>query len=204
MKTRDMIETLLKGSPILGTFTVPEIFRFAKAGNVNGIAVASDDGKDLYLTVIEGETEGAIFIDEKGELFGDTAVRRITGKETFNLHEIKKDFVDAIAMGCRVFDKSHLRTTTSYEIPQFGTKSSGLGNLMLVIRIGKEPQNGIRVSLRKEGKIVGSDVTTNDGSVGFRVIFGNYDCIIQDRNQMVKTLHIKFSEENPKIILDLQ
>jgi hypothetical protein len=203
MKTRDMIETLLKGSAGLGTFAVPEIFRFAKAGNVNGIAVAKDDEKELYLAILDGEPEGAILIDEKGELFGDTAVRRMTGRETFSLNEVQKDLVDAIAMGCRIFEKSHLKTTTSYEIPQFGTKSSGLGQLTLVIRTGNEPQNGIRVSIRKDGKIVGSDVTTNDGSVGFRVMYGNYDCIVQDRNQMITTIHIKFNDSNPKIILDL-
>jgi hypothetical protein len=203
MKTRDMIETLLKGSTTLGTFAGPEIFRFAKTGNVNGIAVAKDEEGELYLAIIDGETEGAIFIDEKGELFGDNAARKNTGRETFTLYDVKKDLVDAVAMGCRVFEKSHMRSSTNYDLPQFGTKSSGIGNLTLVIRMGNEPQNGIRVSIRKEGKIVGSDVTTNDGSVGFRVMHGNYDCIVQDRNQMITTVHIKFNETNPKIILDL-
>jgi hypothetical protein len=198
-----MIETLLKGSANLGTFAVPEIFRFAKSGNINGIAVSKDEDRELYLVIVDGESEGAIIIDEKGELFGDNAIRRITGKESFSLFDVKKDLVDAIVMGCRIFDKSHLRTTTNYEIPEFGTKSSGLGQLTLVIRRSHEPENGLRVSIRKDGKIVGSDVTTNDGSVGFRVMHGNYDCIVQDRNQMITTFHIKFNETNPKIILDL-
>ena len=203
MKTKEILVTLLNGSTGLGTFAGSEIFKSAKSGNVNGIAVADADEKELYLVFIEGEAEGAIFIDEKGELFGDNAVRLITGRETFTLHEIKKDFVDAVVMGCRVFDKSHLKTSVTYDIPEFGTKSSGLGNLSLVIRVGDEPQNGIRVSLRKDGKIVGSDVTTNDGSVGFRVMYGKYDVIMQDRNQMITTKHIRFTDGNPKIILDL-
>jgi hypothetical protein len=203
MKTKDIIETLLKGSASLGTFTTPELFRYAKSGNVSGIAAAKEGEKEYYLAIISGDAEGAIFIDEKGELFGDKAIVSITGRELFSLYNVNKDLVDSVAMGCRIFDKSHLRTTTNYEIPEFGKKSTGIGNLTLTIQRENVPQNGIRVSIRKDGKIVGSDITTSDGSVGFRVMYGNYDCIIQDRNQMITTLHIKFHETNPKIILDL-
>jgi len=48
-----------------------------------------------------------------------------------------------------------------------------------------------------------SDVTTEDGSVGFKVLYGDYDCIVQDRNQMITSFQIKFKEANPKNILEL-
>lgn len=204
MKIKDMIDTLLKDTPVLGTFSVSDLFRFAKAGNVNGVAATHDEDKHLYLVILNGEAEGAIYFDEKGELFGDKVVMLIRGQEEFTLHEVQKDLVDAVAMGCRVFEKSHLRANTSYELPEFGTKSAGIGHLTLLIQRNREPQNGIRISIRKDGKIVGSDVTTQDGSVGFRVMYGNYDVVIQDRNQMITTRRIKFDEVNPKIILDVQ
>jgi hypothetical protein len=204
MKIKDMIDTLLKDAPDLGTFSVSDLFRFAKTGNVNGIAASHDDERHLYLVIVNGEAEGAIYFDEKGELFGDKVVMLIRGREMFALFDVKKDLVDAVAMGCRIFEKSHLRVNTSYDLPEFGTKSSGIGHLTVVVLMNREPQNGFRVSIRKDGKIVGSDVTTQDGSVGFRVMYGNYDCVIQDRNQMISTYHIKFQESNPKIILDIQ
>jgi hypothetical protein len=203
MKIKDMLATLLNDAPVLGTFTSAELFRFAKAGNVNGIAVTHDEDRHLYLVIVNGEAEGAIYFDEKGELFGDKAVMLIRGQEKFTLHDVQKDLVDAVAMGCRVFDKSHLRANTSYELPEFGTRSAGIGHLTLVVEQDHVPQNGIRVSIRKDGKIVGSDVATQDGSVGFRVMYGNYDIILQDRNQTVTTRRIKFDESRPKIILEL-
>jgi hypothetical protein len=203
MKIKDMIETLLKDTPVLGTFPVSDLFRFAKKGNVNGIAATHDEEKHLFLVIVNGEAEGAMYFDEKGELFGDKVIMLIKGQEKFALHEVKKDLVEAVAMGCRVFEKSHLRANTSYELPEFGTKSAGIGHLTLIIEQKREPQNGIRVSIRKDGKIVGSDVTTQDGSVGFRVMYGNYDIILQDRNQMITTRRIKFDDANPKIILEL-
>jgi hypothetical protein len=203
MKVKDMIETLIKDSPTLGTFPAHELFKFVRTGNVNGIAVAHGDEKDLFLAIINGDPEGAIYVDDKGELFGDNAVMRINGQEQFTLFEVKKDFVDAVAMGCRVFDKSHLRTNSSAEIPEFGMKSAGIGNVTLVIQRENVPQNGIRVSIRKDGKIVGSDITTQDGSVGFRVMYGNYDCVLQDRNQVISTCRIKIDDAHPRLVLQL-
>ena len=119
------------------------------------------------------------------------------------LVEVKPDIVDAVAMGCRIFEKTHLRKSINYVIPEIGRKSEGIGQLQLVIQREREPQNGVRVSIRKDGKIVGSDIATEDGSVGFRAMYGDYDCIVQDRNQQITSFHIKFNETNPKIILEL-
>lgn len=199
MKIKDMIATLLKEAPVLGTFSLSELIRFVKTGAVNGIAVARGDEKELFLVIISGEPEGAIYIDEKGELFGDNAVMLIKGQEQFTLHEVPKDFVDAVVMGCRVFKKSRLGTNSCVEMPEFGMKNTGIGNLTLVVMKGGALQNGIRVSIRKDGQIVGSDVTTNDGSVGFRLIYGTYDCVLQDRNQMVTTRRITFDGAHSKI-----
>lgn len=203
MKIQDLIENILKGSQYLGTFTLPELFTFIKAGNVSGIAVAKEGGRELYLAILGGEAEGAIYIDEKGELYGDKAVMLITGHEKFVLCDVKPDIVEAFVMGCRIFEKTHLRKSITYVIPEIGKKSQGIGQLQLVINREREPQNGMRVSIRKDGKVVGSDVTTDDGSVGFRVMYGDYDCIVQDRNQMITSFHIRFNESNPKIILEL-
>ena len=68
-------------------------------------------------------------------------------------------------------------------LPEIGRKSQGMGVLSLAVQRDREPQNGLRVSIRSDGEIVGSDITTGDGSVGFRVLYGEYDCIVQDRNQ---------------------
>jgi hypothetical protein len=203
MKLQDLIENILKGSQYLGTFTLPELLGFTKAGSVNGLAVAKESGKEFYLAILSGEPEGAIYIDENGERYGDKAVMLITGHEKFVLCEVKPDIVDAVVMGCRIFEKSHLMMSINYVIPEIGKKSQGIGLLTLAIQRDREPQNGVRVSIRRDGKIVGSDVATEDGSVGFRVLYGDYDCIVQDRNQQIISFHIKFSETNPKIILEL-
>ncbi len=203
MKISEMMETLLKNSPELGTFTVTELVSYARLHKVDGVAESHGDEKDLYIAFIGGEPEGAIYIDSKGELFGDNAVMLLSGEEKFTLHGVQKEFIDSVVMGCRIFKKSRLETKTSVEMPEFGMKSTGIGNLTLIVTQGNVPQNGIRVSIRKDGQIVGSDVTTSDGSVGFRVMHGNYDCVLQDRNQMITTRRIKFDAANSEITLEL-
>jgi hypothetical protein len=203
MKIQDMIDTILKGSQPLGSFPLPELFRFAKKGMVNGIAVSRENEKQQYLAVLAGEAEGAIFIDDKGTLYGDKAVMLITGTESFTLYDVNPELVEAVVAGCRIFEKSHLKTGNNYEIPEFGKKSTGMGVFTLTVQRNDEPQNGVRVSLRKDGKVVGSDVTTQDGSVGFKLAHGKYDVIVQDRNQQLTTFHVQFEESRPHKLLQL-
>jgi hypothetical protein len=203
MKIQDLMESILKGSQPLGTFTLPELLRFAGDGSVSGLAVAKETEYELYLALIGGEPEGAIYIDGKGELYGDKALIRITGSEKFAFSKIQPDIVDAVVMGCRIFEKTHLGKSIGYDVPEIGKKSSGIGLLSLTILRDKEPQNGLRVSIRRDGQIVGSDITTLDGSAGFRVMYGGYDCIVQDRSQMITSFHIRFDETDTHFTLEL-
>ena len=203
MKIQDMIDTILAKSQILGTFPLPELFRFAEKGRINGIAVSKEDEKLQYLAILSGESEGAIFIDEKGTLFGDKAVMLITDAGLFTLYDVNPELVNPVVAGCRIFEKSHMKKWNIYEIPEFGKKSAGLGVFTLTLQRNNESQNGIRVSIRKEGKVVGSDVTTQDGSVGFKLMHGRYAVIVQDRNQQLTTFHVEFEESSSHKILQL-
>lgn len=200
-----MLDTILKGSKSLGTFTLDELLQYTTTRNTNGIAVAGDgdNSRQQYLAFLAGEPEGAIFIDDNGTLYGDKAVMLIDGDETFVLYDVPVDIVDSLIMGCRIFEKTHIKTRTKYLVPEIGMKNVGIGVLSITICRGNVPLNGLRVSIRKEGQIVGSDVTTGDGSVNFRVKHGDYTCIVQDRSQTVTNFPIVFDESHATIILDL-
>ena len=204
MKIHDMIDKILTGSHPLGTFPLPELLRFAIQGNVNGIAVSRENEKEHYLAILAGEAEGAIFIDDKGTLYGDNAVMLMTGVESFTLHDVNPEVVDALVRACRIFEKARLKMGTIHEIPEFGKKSAGIGVFTLTIQRNDEPCNGVRVSIRKEGRVVGSDVTTQDGSVGFKLMHGTYDVIVQDRNQQLTTFHVPFEESSSHTLLQLE
>lgn len=204
MKIQDMIDTILTKSQILGTFQLTELFRFAEIGRINGIAVSREDEKLQYLAILDGEAEGAIFIDEKGTLFGDNAVMLIAGAGLFVLYDVNPELVNPVVAGCRIFEKSHLKKGNRYEITEFGKKNAGLGVFTLTLQRNNEPQNGVRVSIRKEGKVVGSDVTTQDGSVGFKLMHGKYAVIVQDRNQELTTFDVEFEESSSHTILQMK
>jgi hypothetical protein len=203
MKIQDMIDTILTKSQLLGTFLLPELIRFAENGRINGIAVSREDDNLQYLAILDGEAEGAIFIDEKGTLFGDNAVMLITGVGLFTLYDVNPELVNPVVAGCRIFEKAHLKKGNCYEIPEFGKKNAGLGVFTLTLQRNNEPRNGVRVSIRKEGTVVGSDVTTGDGSVGFKLMHGKYSVIVQDRNQQITTFHVEFEESSSHKILQL-
>jgi hypothetical protein len=199
----DLLENIVKGSKFVGIFTLHDLFQFASLRKSNGIAVAKENDKENYLAFIDGEAEGAIYIDETGSLYSDKAVMMISGHEKFEFYDVKPDIVDAVVMGSRIFEKTHLRKSVPSVIPEIGKKSEGMGVLKLTIQKDKIPQNGISVSVRREGKILGSDVTNEDGFVSFKLAHGRYECTVMDRTQTLTTFHIKFDLSNSNIVLDL-
>ena len=203
MNIQTLLDTIIKGSREIGNYPLTELIQNTKLKGISGIAVAKDAEKELYLAFISGEPEGAIYKDDKGILFGDKAVLLIEGKETFQLSECKAEIIDALIMSSRIYDKNRLKKSISYVVPEIGKGGGGLG--VLTIRILKEgaPVNGIRVSVRKDGKIVGSDITTSNGDAGFRIAYGEYDCILQDRSQAVTKHHFTFDPTHPSIQISL-
>jgi len=201
MKIHELLDNVLKGSRYLGTFDLMGLLQFASARALNGVAVAKGDGREFYIAFVAGEAEGAIYVDGKGVLFGDTAVLMIQVKESFVLTETTLDVVEALVMRCRIFDKNRLKKAIPAAVPEIGGPSGGIGTLSITLKKEGIPQNGIRVSIRKDGKIVGSDVTTNDGTVGFRVAYGVYDCIVQDKTQVVTKYRIEFDASHTSIPL---
>ncbi|HNX17895.1 MAG TPA: hypothetical protein PKM50_06170 [Methanoregula sp.] len=203
MELQEMLDRILKGADCLGTLSFPEMLMFAASRQINAIAVLKDGNREYYLAIQNGEPEGAIYIDAGGALFGDDAVVRMQTDGDYVICETKPDIIDALVMGCRIFEKGRIRKSVSSTVPEIGVKSQGVGIVSLIVRRDKIPLNGVRVSLRKDGKIVGSDITTGNGEVSFRVMHGTYTCIVQDRTLSVRRFEIPFDESHQSHILDL-
>jgi hypothetical protein len=203
MKIQELIGTLLAGSTRLGTFTLPDLIKYTQSKRISGIAVAAGNDREFDLAILDGEPEGAILIDEKGTLYGDKAVMYLSGTEKFDLYDVKKDLVEAVAMGCRIMEKGHICKSSMDLIPEIGKKSDGLGVLSIAVQRSGEPQNGIRVSIRKDMQMICNDITTQNGSVNFKLLYGKYDCIVQDRAMMISTFHIIFDVGHSKITLEI-
>ncbi len=203
MKIQELIGTLLAGSTRLGTFTLPELVRFTQSKRINGIAVATRNDREFDLVILDGDPEGAILIEEKGILYGDKAVMLLSGTEKFELYDVKRDLVEAVAMGCRIMEKGHICKSSMDLIPEIGKKSDGLGVLSITVQRNSEAQNGVRVSIRKDMQMICSDITTQNGSVNFKLLYGKYDCIVQDRAMMISTFHIIFDLGHSRITLEI-
>jgi hypothetical protein len=203
MKIQELIGMILAHSTLLGTFTLPELIRFAQLKNINGMAVSVSGDREFDLAILDGEPEGAIFIDEKGTLYGDKAVMLLSGNEKFELYDVKRDYVESVAMGCHILEKGHICKSSRDIVPEIGRKSDGLGVLTVVVQRKGKPQNGVQVSIRKDMQIICNDITTYDGTVSFKLLHGKYDCIIKDRSMIITTFHIIFDVGRPVITLEI-
>ena len=203
MKIQELIGTILAGSTRLGTYTLPELIKFTQSKSINGIAVAVSGDREFDLALLGGEPEGAILIEEKGTLYGDKAVMLLSGNEMFELYDVKRDLVEAVVVGCRILEKGHICKSSMDIIPEIGKKSDGLGVLSIAVQRNGEPQNGIRVSIRKDMQMICNDITTQNGTVAFKLLYGKYDCIVQDRAMMISTFHIIFDVGHTRITLEI-
>jgi hypothetical protein len=57
MKIEENIETILAGSARVGTYTLPELIKFARSKNINGIAVSVNGDRKFDLAILDGEPE---------------------------------------------------------------------------------------------------------------------------------------------------
>jgi hypothetical protein len=203
MKIQELISTIQAGSTRLGTFTLPELIRFAKSENINGMAVSASGDRQFALALLDGEPEGAILIDDKGTLFGDKAVMLLSGNEKFELYDVRRDLVESVSIGCHILEKSHICKSRRDFIPEIGRKSEGLGVLSIAVQRNGEHLNGVQVSIRKDLRIICNDTTTQNGTVSFKLLYGKYDCIIRDRATMISTFPIIFDVSHTQITLEI-
>ena len=203
MDLQELLDATLSGAPCLGTFSLPEMLTLAGSRHLNALAVAKEGSRQYYLAFVNGEPEGAVYLDPDGALFGDKAVVHIRKGRQYTLQEVKYEIIDAFAMGCRIFEKGHIRNTCFSQVPEIGKGRQGIGVVTVIVCHQNIPQNGVRVSLRKDGTTVGSDITLGNGEVSFRVMYGEYTCLVQDRTQSVRQFSLFFDESHPVHHLDL-
>ena len=203
MNIQELIRTIEARSTRLGTFTLPELISFARSENVNGMAVSVSGDREFDLALLDGEPEGAILIDNKGTLFGDTVILLLSGNEKFELYEVRRDLVESVSMGCHILEKGRICKTSRDLVPEIGKKNEGLGVLSVAVRRNGEPLNGVHVSFRKDLRIMGNDTTTHDGTVSFKLQYGRYDCIIRDRAMQIFTFPLIFDAGHTWFTLEI-
>jgi hypothetical protein len=173
-----------------GTFRLNELKKFAMAERKSGIAVAEIEKGTIYLLFASGEPRGAVEIDKSGTLMGDKALFLLKGGEAFSFHQIDREHVEFWIQTCRIFDQSHLNSNLSANIPIIERKNEGLGSFAIKVMKDNIPQGGLHVSIRKKGRVLGSGVTTPEGKSYFKVLFGEYDIVIMDRERKIKTFPV--------------
>ena len=195
MDINGLMDEILLQSTYEGRFTLDELLHYSSAHSLTGIGASKESTHAFFLVLLRGEADGAIFVDEKGVLFGDTAVLHLTGKEEFELHLVALPVADALTARCRVFEKSHLKMSSRLEIPTIGTPDrQRIGILCLNVQDTHAPLAGAHVSIRKGKLVITSDVTDSMGRVCFRLLNGRYMCVVSDRTGERTRCIIEFRE----------
>ncbi len=201
----EFIKAIVETTPSEGFFRLPQLMTFCTSESASGIGISREkDGSEIFLLFIAGEPQGAVFNDKVGTLCGDIAVFRLRGTELFSFHPVDPAKVEECALGCRVYDRSHLKGNPPVEIPHLSRREAGgIGILAITVLKRSVPQAGLHVSIRKDGQIVGSDITAATGKASFRLLFGEYECVIMDRDHTLRQYPVTFGSPEILYAIDL-
>ena len=191
MELDEFLTSCIKTRISEGPFGMNELKKFAIEEKKSGIAVAVIGQGTVYLLFVSGEPQGAVEIDRTGMLIGDKAVYLLKGNETFSFYHVEREIIDQWVLTCRIFDKSHLNSNLSPNIPIIERKNEGMGSFGIRVLKDNVPQSGFHVSVRKQGRVLGSDVTTGEGKAYFKLLFGDYDVVIMDKEKKIQIFPVK-------------
>ena len=204
-KADEIIEDLLKNSHSMGNFSYSSLIEYVEKENFWGVARGTHRDRRYYILFCGGLPEGALVSDQKGTLAGDRAIFALRETDDYELFSINPPVVEQLVLGCRIFDKSHLKKNRSLEIPQLGKKTEGIGIFTMIVRKDGYPEQGLKIMIRKGGQILGSDFTNNEGKVRFKLKSGKYEIVLTRKNGEISLFEVIFNPASPKgpSILDL-
>jgi hypothetical protein len=203
VNTAGIIDDLVREVPPVGTHLYGDLLQTVRDNKFHGVAVSGSAGSRTYLLFLDGEPEGAIIADEKGELYGDKAVYLIRGSERFTLFPLSPPVVERLVFGCRIYDKSHFKGGYSLGLTEIGKKAEGIGRLVIAVKRDGSPASGMAIKIRRAGQIVGSDVTDPQGMVSFRLLFGTYDLLVVREENNIDVYGFSFVPELQEEPLEL-
>ncbi|HVP95018.1 MAG TPA: hypothetical protein VMS89_07600 [Methanoregulaceae archaeon] len=191
MELDEFLQSCIKARTSEGSYRMNDLKKFAAGEKISGVAVAVTERGTVYLLFSSGEPQGAVEIDKTGILIGDKAVFLLKGNEIFSFYLVEPELIDRWILTCRIFDRSHLNSTLSPNIPVIERKNEGMGSFAIQVLKDNSPQSGLHVSIRKQGRVIGSDVTTGEGKAYFKLLFGDYDIVIMDKDKKMQVFRVK-------------
>ncbi len=205
MEIGEFLKAIAGAGQGTGTFRLQQLMTYCTSESASGVGISRErEGREIFLLFIEGEPQGAVLNDKAGTLCGDTAVLHLRGTELFSFYPADPDKVEEYAIGCRVYDRSHLKGNPMGEIPHLSRREiAGIGILTVTVLRRNAPQAGLHVSLRKAGQLVGTDITAPTGKASFRLLFGRYDCVIMDRDHTIRHFPVSFDRAGTCLAFDL-
>ncbi len=191
----ETLQSIISHGKHLGSFRAAPLVAEAARGNITGVASSQHGSTAMFLIFLEGSPAGAVYSDDNGVLYGDKAVLKILPDEEFRLFLVEEELVAPFVSGCRIHDATHLVRPLSTGVPEIGRRSATAGILTVLVVQQGNPKPGIHVSVRRGKQVIGSGVTTTDGTVVFRILPGEYECAAMDCSLRIVTKPVQLTDK---------
>jgi hypothetical protein len=195
VNTARIIDDLIKEVTPAGTYPYADLLKTVREKKSHGVGISSVRDGTTYILFLDGDPEGAIIADPKGELYGNKAVYLIRENDRFIFYPISPTVIEQLVLGCRIYNKSHFKGGHSLGLPEIGKKTEGIGKFVVAIRKDGFPVTGLPIKIRREGQIVGNDITDKEGMASFRLLFGTYDLLVIREENSIDVYEFSFHQD---------
>jgi hypothetical protein len=195
VNTAGIIDDLVREVAPEGIYSYPDLIKTVLEKKIHGVGISGGRDGTTYILFIEGEPEGAIIADRKGELYGNKAVYLIKEKSRFTLYQLSPEVIERLVFGCRIYNKSHFKGGYSLGLPEIGKKTEGIGRFIVNIRKDGYPAPGLPITIRRGGQIVASDITDRQGMASFRLMYGTYDLLVTREENNIDVYEFSFHQD---------
>jgi hypothetical protein len=204
VNTAGIIDDLVREVSPEGVYSYSDLLKTVRQKKIHGVGISGGRDSTTYLLFLGGEPDGAIIADPKGELYGNKAVYLISDKSRFTLYLLSPAVIEQLVFGCRIYNKSHFKDGYSLGLPEIGKKTDGIGRLIITLRKDGSPATGLPIKIRRNGQIVGSDVTDRQGMASFRLMYGKYDLLVVREENNIDVYEFSFHRDLHEEPLELE
>jgi len=196
VNTAGIIDDLVREMIPVGIYSYTDLITTVREKKFYGVGISCARDGTTYLLFVEGEPEGAIIADARGELYGNKAVYLISEKNRFTLYPLSSSVIEQLVYGCRIYNKSHFKGGgCSLELPEIGKKTEGVGRFIISIRKDGSPVPGLPIKIRRGGQIMASDITDRQGMATFRLMFGPYSLLVVREEKSIDVYEFTFHQD---------
>lgn len=144
---------------------------------------------------ISGKPAGASYSDDAGAIYGDVAVLRLPTTPIYTASPLPAAEAEELARSAHIYHPKRLFAHTEVKNRDDNSaheEAAGIGILTVRVESGIGYPGTLKIELWNEGRICATDAPDPNGKASFRLLKGEYECLLREGIRLVGRTTINY------------